>query len=204
VTVWQPLASFFCGEDREQYSCAGDFMSVFGTLTMQGAWASGKLLIAKHDAVLPPYRIRCDVAPRQILLPRKFNWHPQWLYFFILVAIFIYIILALAMRKPISLQIPLCARHLEKYRALRLASVVLLLGCIPEMVVAGNYLPEQYMVWGIAAGLSAMIAGLLCLIIFGSVLRAKRIDRDYGYFFSASPAFLQLLPQPPPGMIIPR
>jgi len=179
-------------------------MSVFGTLTTQGAWASGKLLIAKHDAVLPPYCIRCGRPAEANALSKKFSWHPQWISFFILIAIFIYIILAPAMRKSISLQIPLCARHLEKYRALRLASVVLLLGCIPEMVVAGNYLPEQYMGWGIAAGLSAMIAGLVCLIIFSSVLHAKRVDRDYGYFFSASPAFLQLLPQPPPGMIIPR
>jgi len=50
--------SFFI-EDRGQYSCAGDSMSVFGTLTTHGVWASGKLLIASHDAVLPPYCIKC-------------------------------------------------------------------------------------------------------------------------------------------------
>jgi len=101
-------------------------------------------------------------------------------------------------------QIPLCSAHLEKYRALRFASAVLLLGCIPEMIVAGNYSPELYMGWGIAAGLLAMVAGLACLIMFSSLLHAKRIDRHYGYFSSASPAFLQLLSEPPPGMIIPR
>ncbi len=179
-------------------------MSAFGTLTTQGAWASGKLLITRHDAVLPPYCIRCGRPAEPNTLSKKFSWHPQWIYFFILIAIFIYIILALTMRKCISLQIPLCAGHLEKYRALRLASAVLLLGCIPEMVGAGNYLPEQYMGWGIAAGFLALVAGLVCLILFSSLLHAKRIDRHYGYFSSASPAFLQLLPQPPPGMIIPR
>jgi hypothetical protein len=107
-----------------------------------------------------------------------------------LIAFFIYIIVALAM-------------NLEKYRALRFAAVVLLLGCIPEMVAAGNYLSESYMRWGIVAGLLAMVAGLVCLM-FSSLLHAKQIDRHYGYFSSASPAFLQLLPEPPPGMIIPR
>ena len=110
----------------------------------------------------------------------------------------------MAMRRSVSLQIPLCDGHLEKYRALRLAAVVLLLGCIPEMILAGKYLPEQYVGWGIAASISALVAGLACLITFSSLLHAKRIDRQYGYFYSASPAFLQLLPQPPPGLIIPR
>jgi hypothetical protein len=188
----------------ELYSGAGESMSVLGTLTPQGAWASGKLLITGHNAVLPPYCIRCGRPADPNTLSKKFSWHPQWIYFFILIAIFIYIIVALLMRRSISLQIPLCSGHLEKYKALRLASAVLLLGCIPEMVVAGNYLPEPYMGWGIAAGLLAMVAGLVCLIMFSSLLQAKRIDRHYGYFSSASPAFLQWLPSPPPGMIIPR
>ena len=179
-------------------------MSVLSTLTTQGAWASGKLLITAHDAVLPPYCIRCGRPAGANTFSKKFSWHPQWIYFFILFAIFIYVVVAMAMRRSVSLQIPLCDGHLEKYRALRLAAVVLLLGCIPEMILAGNYLPEQYMGWGIAAGISALVAGVVCLITFSSLLHAKRIDRQYGYFYSASPAFLQLLPQPPPGLFIPR
>ena len=70
-----------------------------------------------------------------------------------------------------KLQLPLCARHLEKYKSLRLASAILLLGCIPEMIVAGTYLPESYMGYGIAAGLLALVAGLTCLIMFGGLLR---------------------------------
>ena len=141
-------------------------MSVLGTLTPQGAWASGKLLITGHNAVLPLYSIRCGRPADTNTLSKKFSRHPQWIYFFILIAIFTYIIVALAMRRSISLQIPLCSAHLKKYKALRFASAVLLLGCIAEMVVAGNYLQEPYMGWGIAAGLLAKVAGLVCLIMF--------------------------------------
>jgi len=70
-----------------------------------------------------------------------------------------------------KLQLPLCARHLEKYKSLRLAAAILLFGCIPEMIVAGNYLPESYVGYGIAAGLLALVAGLTCLIMFGGLLR---------------------------------
>ena len=79
-----------------------------------------------------------------------------------------------------------------------------MLGCIPEMIVAGNYLPESYMGYGIAAGLLALVAGLTCLILFGALLRPTYIDQNYGYFANASPEFLGTLPRTPPGMILPR
>jgi hypothetical protein len=72
------------------------------------------------------------------------------------------------------------------------------------MILAGTYLPEAYMDYGIGAGILALIAGLVCLIMYGAVLRPTFIDQDYGYFANASPAFLQFLPSTPPVMMLPR
>jgi hypothetical protein len=179
-------------------------MSSFQTFTPQGAWASGNLLIASHAAVLPPYCIKCGRPAEPNFFSRKFSWHPQWVYIFVLLALLLYVILALAISKRMTLQLPLCRRHLEKYTSLRLAAAVLLLGCIPEMVIAGTLLPESYMGYGIGAGALALIAGLACLIMFGAVLRPTRIDQHYGFFANASPLLLQKLPPPPPGFILPR
>jgi len=183
---------------------AGKSMSSFNTLTPQGAWSSGKLLIASRDAILPSCCIKCGRPAEPDFFPKKFSWHPQWLYIFVLIALLIYLILALSISKRMNLQLPLCARHLEKYKSLRLAAAILLLGCIPEMIVAGNYLPESYMGYGIAAGLLALVAGLTCLILFGALLRPTYIDQNYGYFANASPEFLSTLPPTPPGMILPH
>ena len=103
-----------------------------------------------------------------------------------------------------KLELPLCAQHMEKYKALHMAAVVLLLGSIPEMIVAGVYLPYSYMGFGIAAGGCALIAGAVCLILFNNILGVQGIDEFYGYFGSASQNLLATLPPPPPGMMLPR
>lgn len=87
---------------------------------------------------------------------------------------------------------------------LRIAAAILLLGGIPEMIFAGTYLPEAHMGYGYSAGILALLAGLVCLIMFGTVLQPTFIDQTYGYFANASPAFLQFLPSTPPGMMRPR
>jgi hypothetical protein len=179
-------------------------MSAFSTLAPSGAWASGNLLIASYDAVLPLYCVKCGRPAEVNTLRKKFSWHPQWVYIFVLLALLIYVVLALVMSKRISLQIPLCAQHFEKYRTFRLAAAILLLGCIPEMVFAGAYLPENLMGYGIAAGILALIAGLLCSILASALLRPTLIDDHYGYFANASQQFLQHLPPPPAGMILPH
>ncbi len=179
-------------------------MSTLGTPLPQGAWASGNLLIVSRDAVLPPFCVKCGRPAEPNLFPKKFSWHPQWVYIFILFAILIYAIVATVISKKMKLKVPLCAKHMEKYKTLRLAAAALLLGCIPEMILASVYLPEAYTGYGIAAGFAALIAGLVCLIMFGALLRPTRIDEYYGYFANAGPDFLRMLPPTPPGMMLPR
>ena len=179
-------------------------MSSFNTLPPHGAWSSGNLLIASRDAILPSYCVKCGRPAGPDHFSKKFSWHPQWIYIFVLIALLIYVILALSISKRMSLEIPLCARHLEKYKSLRLAAAILLLGCIPEMMIAGTYLQESYMGYGIAAGLLALVAGLICLILVSGLLRPTYIDQNYGYFANASREFLSVLPPTPPGMLLPR
>jgi hypothetical protein len=169
----------------------------------QGAWTHGNLLIASRDAALPPYCVKCGRPADARLLRRRFSWHPSWVYIFVLIALLVYAILATVLSKRTTLQLPLCSAHLEKYKMLKIAAIVLLLGSIPEMILAGSLLPENYMGWGIAAGFMALIAGLVCWILFNGVLRINRIDEHYGYFSKASDGFLAHLPPPPPGMTLP-
>jgi hypothetical protein len=103
-----------------------------------------------------------------------------------------------------------CAAHPAVYHASgKIQSTPLRSGGIVARLYSGDGRSRKLFTrivygMGIAAALLAMVAGLVCLIMFSSLLHAKQIDRHYGYFSSASPAFLQLLPEPPPGMIIPR
>jgi len=169
----------------------------------QGAWASGNLLIASRDAVLPPYCVKCGRPADAKPLRRRFSWHPSWVYIFLLIALLVYAILAAVLSKRTTLQLPLCSAHFEKYKTLRVLAAVLLLGSIPEMILAGVWLADNYMRWGIFAGAMAFLAGLVCLVMFNGVLRINRIDEHYGYFSRASEGFLRQLPPPPAGMVLP-
>lgn len=178
-------------------------MSVPNFVMPQGAWSHGNLLIASREAVLPPFCVKCGRPADTRLLRRRFSWHPSWVYVFILIALLIYAVLAAILSKRTVLHLPLCSAHYDKYKTLRIAAAVLLLGSIPEMIFAGTSLPDSYMGWGIFAGALAFLAGLICLVLFNSVLRVNSIDNHYGYFSKADGAFLAHLPPPPPGMMLP-
>src|SRR5215470_12582986 len=168
------------------------------TTAPRGAWAHGNRIIAARDAVLPPYCLKCGRAAAPQPLRRHFRWHQSWIYLFLLIAILVYAILAATLSKRMTLQLPLCPAHLEKYRALSAASAVLLLGALPEIVFAAVALPDSHKAAGITAGVLSLIAGCVCLGISNGVLRAEHIDERCGYFSKAGEAFLVRLPPPPP------
>src|SRR5262245_34296240 len=103
----------------------------------RGAWAHGNLLIASRDATLPPYCIKCVRPADARPLRWRFSSQPSWVYIFLLIAPLVYAILAAVLSKRATSQLPLCPAHFEKYKTLRILAAVLLLGSIPEMILAG-------------------------------------------------------------------
>jgi hypothetical protein len=172
-------------------------MSPFNTLTQRGAWASGRLLVATHGAVLPPYCIKCGRPTETNIFRRQFSWHEPWLYVFILFAIVLYLVVAMFFRKHMAMEIPLCNSYLEKYKSLRWSGILLISGAVPEMIIGGASLPENYMGVAISAGLIALLAGSICLAVYSSLLQPTRIDDNTGYYSNVCPTFLRLLPPLP-------
>jgi len=178
-------------------------MSITGAPISLGPWNGEGLLIVSHNAVLPRNCVKCGKPTNEPLLKRKFSWHSPWYALLILIGLLPYAIVAMAVSKRMVVEVPLCTGHLERYRALRLAAIILLLACVPMMILSATALPEDYQGMGMFAGFMALLAGLICLIIYGAVLRPKYIDENFGYFRNANPGFLSLLP-PRPSNILPR
>jgi hypothetical protein len=172
-------------------------MSITGITGPPGAWNGDGLLVVAHDALLPQYCVKCGCLASEAPLKRNFSWHPQWYAVLIFLGLLPFLILALVGSKRMVVQIPLCSKHLERYKGLRLASILLLLGGIPEMIAAGTWLPENYQGLGVLAGFLALLAGLFCLSFYLAVLRPKYIDKNFGYFRNAHANFLSLLPPLP-------
>jgi hypothetical protein len=161
-------------------------------------------MIVSRDAVFPPYCLKCGRPAGPDFLRRQFSWHQSWIYAFLLIAILVYAILAAVLSKRMTLRLPLCAVHLQKYKTLRIASAVLLLGGVAEIVDAAAVLPRDYMAVGITAGALALVAGCVCLVLLNGLLRVHRMDDSFGYFSKACDGFLRRLPPPPAGMALPR
>lgn len=178
-------------------------MSITGAPLAPGPWSGEGLLIVTHHAVLPRNCVKCGRPTNEPLLKRKFSWHSPWWALLILVGLLPYAIVAMAVSKRMVVEVPLCSKHLERYKALRLAAIILLVASIPAMILAGTYLPGDYQGLGIFGGFMALLAGLICLVIYGAVLRAKYIDDYFGYFRNVNPAFLSVLPPRPPN-VLPR
>jgi hypothetical protein len=172
-------------------------MSNGGMTVPAGAWSGERLLVVTHNAALPPFCVKCGSPTNEPPLKRQFSWHSPWYFLLILFGLLPYAIVALMASKRMVVQVPLCSKHREQYKALKLAAMLLLLGSIPEMIAAGTFLSEDYQGAGILAGFMALLAGLVCLAIYGGVLRPKYIDDNFGYFRNVDVSFLNLLPPRP-------
>lgn len=169
-------------------------MSTFIGAAPTGAWSDGRFLVVSRDGVLPQFCVKCGQPTNDPPLKRKFSWHPQWYFVFIFFGILPYAIIAMAASKRMVVQVPLCSGHRERYKGLKLAALILLIGCIPEMIVAGTYLPPDLQGLGVFAGFMSMLAGLICLSLYGSILRPKYIDENFAYFRNVNVNFLKMIP----------
>lgn len=184
-----------CGDDPT--------LSITGITGPTGAWNGEGLLVVTHDALLPQYCVKCGGPASEPPLKRNFSWYPPWYAILIFFGVLPYVLAAMFASKRMTVHLPLCPRHLERYKGLRVASILLLIGGIPEMIAAGTWLPEDYQGLGIFSGFLALLAGLLCLSSYHAVLRPKYIDDSFGYFRKVNVNFLNLLPPRPPN-IAPR
>ena len=124
----------------------------------QGAWRNGDQLIASNRAILLPVCVKCGRPADGDRLKKSFSWHPRWVFVFVLIALLIYIIVALIMRKTISLDLPLCAAHRARYRTLRITAAVLILGSIGEIIAGLAALPDSYTGLVVGVSLLALLA----------------------------------------------
>lgn len=67
-----------------------------------------------HD--LPPRCVKCNQPAVQPIKKRNFQWHTAWLYLIILLNILLYAIIALMVRRRVTLSPGLCQEHATKRR----------------------------------------------------------------------------------------
>jgi hypothetical protein len=139
-------------------------------------------------APLPPACVKCG-RPSARPLSRSFYWHAPWVYLLILPGLLFYAIVALATRKRMDLQIPLCASHRSRRRNQILAAWLLAAAGVGAIFLFGAL--ELDMGIGALVMIALILAGAIMGVLVSSPLRPVRIDDRCGVFKGCAEPFLR-------------
>lgn len=173
--------------------------------TMQNSdvWQeSASTIVARKEAVFPPRCVKCNAAVEGTT-PRTYRWHHPALYLLILVALLIYVIVALIMQQKGRVYVGVCRKH----RRQRVVGLLLgWLGGIGGIVllIAGGLNSSLWLaIGGGVLLLAAIVGGFSARILY-----PKKIDAYFVWLGGASRAFvatLPVVPRPsqyaPPGIV---
>lgn len=153
-------------------------------------WREGDAVVTyKEDARMPKRCVACNAPILGERTMRQFSWHPQWVFFLILIGWLPYLILASIMRKSAKVSMGLCAEHQNKRRqglmflwgGLAAMFVFIILGAVTDT-------PLLFVV-GFAILIPAIIGGRM-----SNMVSPKKID-DHYIWLKVGPAFLASIPE---------
>jgi hypothetical protein len=154
------------------------------------AWRDGRKVMTHNKQSLPPRCYKCNAPVSGPPLKRKLYWHPPGYYLLIFVQIFIYIIVAIIVRKQASVELYLCAHHVRRRRyfiAGGWGGSVLAIGIISAGIM------EQ--IGALTAVGFIILAAAIGAGLFGAALtRATRIQGDTVWLIGSGKEFLASLP----------
>jgi len=153
------------------------------------AWAEGKILVTlRNGATLPQRCVKCNTECSEPGKQKRFYWHTPALYLLIVVYVFIYILVALIVRKKATLIFSLCKNCKNRRRnRILLWTVPFLLAIAGIALVPNEWMP-------IAVGLTFLV-GLVGFSRSAQILAVRKMDATTARFSGANPAFLRTLPQ---------
>ena len=160
-----------------------------------GLWRKGTVLVMHKRAQLPARCVKSN-EPAKGRLKRVLYWHHPAIYLSILISIWIYIILALALRKSATIYIGLSNEWFRKRRrAIRIGwlSVLAGIGIFVVGIVSIDRTPA--LGWLIGIGVLVLLFGAIYGLIAARMVVAQRISDDYVWLKGVHPEYLAGLPE---------
>lgn len=151
-------------------------------------WRDGDELLVRPGADLPKYCVKCG-RPAREYRQRVFYWHSPWLYLLILLHMFIYVIVAVIVRKPAAHRVGLCLEHGRRRRNFVVMAWLSLVPLAAGFLAGGAAM--------ISLGMLAFVVLLLWGLLGMRILNPRRIDTELAVYRGAATAFLARLPRYP-------
>lgn len=157
--------------------------------TGHACWRDGKVVVVPAGASLPERCIKCN-APALMDKPRSFTWHSPGWYLLLFVAIIVYVVVAMVVRRKVKLAVGLCDVHRKRRRNLTMSALgALLLG-------GGAFVGAIKLDNGLfgALAVAALLAAVILALLASGTLSPARIDDSEARFKGCGKAFLDSLP----------
>jgi hypothetical protein len=154
-------------------------------------WTEGKDLVIRQSAPeLPGACVRCG-RPASHRIKAKLSWHSPWAYLAILVNIIVYAIVAVIVRKTITLEVPICDEHkAQRRRFLWIGAGSLVAAAVLPFAAAAA---DQ----GALIALAIMVPLITAIVFFfkARLLTPRFIDAEIAKVRGPCEAFLQQFPR---------
>jgi hypothetical protein len=159
-------------------------------------WRDGTWLVCRKQAQLPSRCIKCNAPADGPRLNKKFYWHPPAFYLIIIINLFIYVIVAMIVRKTAKVGIKLCDQHASRRRTGIAMGWILFVVGIVVMFAMGTVKGDAAFIF-LFGGIGLMIAAAVVGIATTQTLRPKKIDDYFAWFTGVCPEYLAELPDSP-------
>jgi len=163
----------------------------------QGLWRKGNILVMWKGSQLPARCVKSN-QPTDRRLKRSLYWHHPAIYLSILISIWIYIILALVLRKSATIYIGLSDEWFAKrHRAMFIGWLLVLAGITMFVLGVGSVDRSHTFPWMLLASPFVFVGGAIYGLLAARMVAPQRISNDYVWLKGVHPDFLADLPEWP-------
>jgi len=158
-----------------------------------GVWRDKSKLVMSKGAELPDRCVKCNAPSQEPKLKKKLSWHHPAIYLLIFVALLIYFIVAMIVRKTATVELGLCDEHRSKHRRNILTTWALILLGVGGFVLAVIVEDTTFLLVGILLIFAGIIYGVVTIRIVWPAM----IDDKFAWVKGVNKDYLDELPQWP-------
>lgn len=150
-------------------------------------------MVVSKGAELPDRCVKCNAPTPGPKFKKKLTWHHPAIYILLFVALLIYLVVAMVLRKSITVELGLCDEHKAKHRrSLFITWALILLGfggfILAIVAEDGNLaLPAALL----------LLVGIVYAVVAVRIVTPAKIDDKFAWLKGVNKDYLNELPQWP-------